>query len=356
MATVFLAPTLQPEQQSPQSVQAGCATPAGLTISSKLTTTGAATGGTPKAALAASSARYFVSDEAFAVTRGPEHRGGPREAKFEQPVAAHLPGPSGIGEDARIGLQRHAGIDQRAAAKPAADQHMNVGAEPEIEQPRARAGPQLAAVQLKLAADLGKAAWEFAGQELLALLDDADALARARKPRGGDAAAIAGADDDHVIGALEAARGGGEALLHRPSIAQMPAPRPSAYRRRFPASIHFTVAREPLCRCPALHIVCENSDSGENSMMAKSICAALTGALLALLVLACGSHEARAGGDQDGHLRGRLLLVRGGRLRQGRRRHRNGLGLCRRHQAQPNLRRSRGLPGGGQGRPTTPPR
>ncbi len=45
MATVFLAPTLQPEQQSPHSVQAGCATPAGLTVSSKLTITGAATGG-----------------------------------------------------------------------------------------------------------------------------------------------------------------------------------------------------------------------------------------------------------------------------------------------------------------------
>ena len=66
MATVFLAPTLQPEQQSPHSVQAGCATPAGLTMSSKLTTTGAATGGTPNAALAASSARYLVSSGALA--------------------------------------------------------------------------------------------------------------------------------------------------------------------------------------------------------------------------------------------------------------------------------------------------
>ena len=66
MATVFLAPTLQPEQQSPHSVQAGCVTPAGLTISSKLTTTGAATGGTPKAALDASRARYLVSSGAFA--------------------------------------------------------------------------------------------------------------------------------------------------------------------------------------------------------------------------------------------------------------------------------------------------
>ena len=66
MATVFLAPTLQPEQQSPHSVQAGCATPAGLTISSKLTTTGAATGATPNAALADASARNLVSSGALA--------------------------------------------------------------------------------------------------------------------------------------------------------------------------------------------------------------------------------------------------------------------------------------------------
>src|SRR5262249_26267060 len=65
MATVFLAPTLQPEQQSPHSVQAGCETPAGLTLSSKLTTTGAATRASPKAALAASSARDLVNSAAF---------------------------------------------------------------------------------------------------------------------------------------------------------------------------------------------------------------------------------------------------------------------------------------------------
>ena len=41
-------------------------TPAGLTVSSKLTTTGAATGGWPKPALAASSARYLVSSRARA--------------------------------------------------------------------------------------------------------------------------------------------------------------------------------------------------------------------------------------------------------------------------------------------------
>jgi hypothetical protein len=56
MATVFLAPTLQPPQQSPQPVQAGWATPAQLTVASKLTTTGAATGSAPTARPEAASA------------------------------------------------------------------------------------------------------------------------------------------------------------------------------------------------------------------------------------------------------------------------------------------------------------
>ncbi len=65
MEMVFLAPTLQPEQQSPQSVQASCATPAGFTFASKLTATGATTGGVPKQTLAASSERYLVRDDAL---------------------------------------------------------------------------------------------------------------------------------------------------------------------------------------------------------------------------------------------------------------------------------------------------
>jgi hypothetical protein len=77
----------------------------------------------------------------IAVGLRPQHRGSSGEAEIEQAVATHVPRPGGIGEDTRIGSQRHAGIDERAAAEPTADQHMNVGAEPEIEQSRRRAGP-----------------------------------------------------------------------------------------------------------------------------------------------------------------------------------------------------------------------
>src|SRR5262245_37582000 len=118
----------------------------------------------------------------IAVSLRPQHRGGAVEAEIEQAVATHVPGPGGIGEDTRIGSQRNAGIDKGAAAEPATDKDMNVSAEPEIEQSRGRAGMERCPVQLKLAAELGKAARELAGEELLALLDDADALARTRKP------------------------------------------------------------------------------------------------------------------------------------------------------------------------------
>ena len=150
------------------------------------------------------------------IARRPEHGGGPLEAKLEQPVLGKLRGPDGIGEHPCIGLERDGGIDERAAAEAAADQHVNVGAESKIEQPGARARAHLAAVQLQFAAKLRQAARKRTGRELLALLDDADALAGTRQPRGGDAAAIARADHDHVIGALDVALGRRERLLHGP--------------------------------------------------------------------------------------------------------------------------------------------
>ena len=148
----------------------------------------------------------FAELAGLRVTRGTKHRRGALESLREQPVAAHLLGPGRIGEHARVGLKRNARIDEGAAAEPAADQHVDVRAEPEIEQPSARAGAHLAAVQLQLAAKLRQAARELAGEKLLALLDDADALAGARQPRGRDATAIAGADHDHVIGRSDRAR------------------------------------------------------------------------------------------------------------------------------------------------------
>ncbi len=141
------------------------------------------------------------------ITRRAQHGGGARIAHLQQAVVAHLLGPGGIGEDARVGLQRDGGIDERAAAEPAADEHMDVAAEPEIEQAGAIAAPHLAAIDLELAPQLGQAARELAGHEFAPALDDADAHAGAREPRGGDAAAIARADHDRVVGILDGVGG-----------------------------------------------------------------------------------------------------------------------------------------------------
>ncbi len=135
------------------------------------------------------------------MTRGPEHCGGARITEIEQSISHGLR-PRRIGKHAGFGFQRDTGIDQRAAAKPAADQNMNVGAKAEIVEAGAGAGAHLAAIDLKLAAQLGQAARELAGHDLAPTLDDADALSGARETRGGNATAIAGPDDDDVIGGL----------------------------------------------------------------------------------------------------------------------------------------------------------
>jgi hypothetical protein len=136
------------------------------------------------------------------ITGGTQHGLRPLEAEIEQPVFRHVLRPRIVGEHAGIGAQADACIDERAAAEPAANEHMDIGAKPEVVEAGARAGAHLAAVQLQLAAQLGQARGERAGRDLPAPLDDADPLAGAGKPGGGDAAAIAGADHDHVIGGL----------------------------------------------------------------------------------------------------------------------------------------------------------
>ena len=79
---------------------------------------------------------------------------------------------------------------------------MDVGAEPEIVEAGAGAGAHLAAIDLQLATQLGQAARELASHDLAPALDDADALPGARETRSGNATAIAGSDDDYVIGGL----------------------------------------------------------------------------------------------------------------------------------------------------------
>src|SRR4029077_1361063 len=109
-----------------------------------------------------------------AVTGWAQHGVRPAEALIEQPVLPHLLGPGAVGENARVRPQAHRGIDQRAAAEPAADQHVDVAAEPEVEQAGAAAAPHLAADDLKLAAKLWQAAGKLSGHELTPALDDAD--------------------------------------------------------------------------------------------------------------------------------------------------------------------------------------
>ena len=118
------------------------------------------------------------------IARRPHPAGRPRVAFLEQPVVRDLVRPDGIAEHARVGPQRHAGVDQRAAAQPAADQHVHVLAEAHVVEPGRRAQPHALAGQLHLAAQVGEAGGKLAGDELAPALQHADALARARQPRG----------------------------------------------------------------------------------------------------------------------------------------------------------------------------
>src|SRR5262249_17566566 len=66
----------------------------------------------------------------------------------EQAVLGDLAGPYDIGEHARIGPERHAGIDKRAAADTAADQHVHVIAETHVVEAGGRSGTDALAGEL----------------------------------------------------------------------------------------------------------------------------------------------------------------------------------------------------------------
>ena len=123
----------------------------------------------------------------------------PRVALIDEPVRADLGRPYRIAEHAGIGAQRHTGIDQRAAAQSAADQHVHVLAEAHIVEPGRRAQAQPLAGQLHLAAQVGEAGGKLARDELAAALQHGHALARARQARGRHPAAIARAHHHHVV-------------------------------------------------------------------------------------------------------------------------------------------------------------
>jgi hypothetical protein len=124
---------------------------------------------------------------------------GAAKALLEQPVLNDLAGPALVREHARVGSQRHARIDQRAAAKPAADEHVHVIAEPHVVQRRRRSGAQAFARHLHFILQIGKAGGKLARKHLTAALEHSHRLAGARQPRGSDATAIPRAHHDYVV-------------------------------------------------------------------------------------------------------------------------------------------------------------
>ena len=89
---------------------------------------------------------------------------------------------------------------------------MNVVAEAKIVEPEPRA-PDVGAVlgDLELLLRLDQAVGKVADRKLAAALEHGDALAATGEPRGGDAAAIAGADHDDVVAQLQIGDGLGQA-------------------------------------------------------------------------------------------------------------------------------------------------
>ena len=104
------------------------------------------------------------------------------EALRQQPIAAHLGGPGAVLEHARVGRQAHIGVDERGAAEPTPHQDVSVIAEPDVEEPGARAEPQLGAGDLHLFARGRRPVGEVAGLELAAALEHGDAASAAGEP------------------------------------------------------------------------------------------------------------------------------------------------------------------------------
>ena len=200
---MFLAPTLQPAQQSPHSVQAGCAIPAALTAGSKLTTTSGTIGAMPSAMLARLQRAKLGQLSARANRAGRSQRARPREAFLQQSVLCDLARPGSVGKHAVVGPERHAGIDERSAAEPASHEHMHVLAHAHVEQRGVRAGAVALAADLHLLAHVGELGGELARRELAAAFQHGNALAGASQAQGGHAAAVAGAHHHRVVMRLQ---------------------------------------------------------------------------------------------------------------------------------------------------------
>ncbi len=123
-------------------------------------------------------------------------------AFVERPVLRHLARPHVVREHARVGSERHAGVDERAAAEPAADEHVHVLTEPHVVERGIGPHPEALAADLELVLEVGELGRKLAGQNFASALEHGDAFSGAREPRGRDAAAVARADDDHVVAAF----------------------------------------------------------------------------------------------------------------------------------------------------------
>ena len=131
--------------------------------------------------IAADAERIQLVECRTLVRHRPQHLHGAREAFLAQLILLDFRRPDGIVPHARIGRQRDVGVDQRAAAEAAADEHVDILAEPQIVETRRLPGHAPAVLRnLELLLRLDHAVREIADGELLPALEDRDLLAGAR--------------------------------------------------------------------------------------------------------------------------------------------------------------------------------
>ena len=193
--------------------------------------------------IAADTQRIELIECRALIRHRPQHLHGAREAFLAHLVLRDLGRPNGIVPHARVWRQRDVGVDQRAAAEAAADEHVDVLAEPQIVKAGGRAGDALAVLgNLELLLRLDHAVGEVADGELLPALEHGDLLAGARHARGGNAAAISRADNDDVVAQLQL----GDGLRQSPHVTL---PRPAQGCAGASAQTRRGCARVP---CPAV--------------------------------------------------------------------------------------------------------
>ena len=117
----------------------------------------------------------------------------------ELAVLGNLAGPDGVLEDARVGAQRDAGVDQGTAAEAAANQDVHVVAEAHVEETLLRSNRDRLAGDAHFLAHLRKAGGEFACHNFAPAFQHGNVEAGAGEARGGHAAAVTGADDQDVV-------------------------------------------------------------------------------------------------------------------------------------------------------------